>query len=80
MGFDEADPYDTASWWHVHLSCQKCGTIQDYDSNSTVVEGSNDYWHEYGQHAKFAGWTVIEHSPKAEWTILCPDCSSTTTA
>jgi hypothetical protein len=79
MGYDEKDPYDTASFWHLHLACQKCGTVQDYVSIS-FAEDSIDYWHEYGQRAKANGWLVIEHPPRAEWTVLCPTCKEATTA
>jgi hypothetical protein len=76
MSFDLKDPYDSATWWHQLLRCKNCGAIQEYDYESPFAEGSDDYFHAYAQRAKKSGWLVTEKSPKAEWIVLCPKCSS----
>jgi hypothetical protein len=48
----------------------------DYDLQSAHPEGSDDYWHEYGQRAREQGWQIVERSVSPpEWLILCPACA-----
>ena len=48
----------------------------EYDLKSQHKDGSDAYWHEYGQRAKRDGCRIIEVSPsKPEWIILCPACA-----
>jgi len=75
MNYNSKDPFDNAAWWFIQLCCRDCGTMLEYDLKSPHKEGSDDYWHEYGQRAKQQGWQIVERSVSPpEWLILCPAC------
>jgi hypothetical protein len=48
----------------------------ELDLRSPYKEGSDDYWHDYGQRTKQQGWQIVEQSvSRPEWLILCPTCA-----
>jgi hypothetical protein len=75
MSFDNQDPYDMAAWWFMHLTCQNCGVMLEYDSEGRHPEASDEFFHEYAQKAKRSGWHIVKKSPSPpQWSILCVAC------
>ena len=78
--FDVHDAYDAAVLWHTFLECKNCGKLHEFPENpdgASIAESLPSY-HISGQRAKVQGWYVADSGRlgQAEWTILCPTCTT----
>lgn len=49
----------------------------EYDLRAEPNDDSDEYWHDYAQRAKSAGWQITELSVSPpRWSIFCPKCKN----